>query len=114
MLGVHRRDATHPGDRPSSPRVALRHTTRPRSERCIVSTVAMTRSAWLGSFVVLLVLAAGSTGCASLEPLEGSALGATFPGGPGRTYYLKKSLFGTTILVCDGGPRDAVCFEKPN
>lgn len=63
---------------------------------------------------VLMMVAAGLTGCASLEPLEGTALGANFPGSPGRTYYLKKSLFGTTILVCDGGPQSAVCFEKPN
>jgi len=62
----------------------------------------------------LLALFGGATGCASLQPLEETAMGANFPNSPGRTYYLKKSLFGTRILVCDGGPREAVCFEKPN
>lgn len=74
-------------------------------------------SASLGAlgFVGLMALVGlGATGCATLEPLEGTALGGNFPNAQGRTYYLRKSPFRTTILVCDGGPRDAVCFEKPN
>lgn len=53
-------------------------------------------------------------GCASLQEIEQTPFAANFPSAPGRTYYLKKSMFRTTILVCDAGPRDAVCFEKPN
>lgn len=60
------------------------------------------------------IAAASATGCASLQEIDGTQFGANFPTGPGRTYYLKKSLFRTVILVCDGGPGDAVCFEKPH
>lgn len=60
--------------------------------------------------IVLLLCASG---CASLQEVEGTQLGATFPNAPGRKYFVKKSPFRTTILVCDGGPRDAVCFDKP-
>jgi hypothetical protein len=65
----------------------------------------------LGAFGVL---ATGPlTGCASLQELDQTSYAANFPSGPGRTYYLKKSPFRTTILVCDAGPREAYCFEKP-
>jgi hypothetical protein len=62
----------------------------------------------------VLSCSVGTTACASLTEIERTPFGPNFPPAPGRTYYLKKSLFGTTILVCDAGPRDAVCFEKPN
>jgi len=68
----------------------------------------------LSSFPFLVGLMLGASGCASLQELEGAPLGAQFPSAPGRKYFLKKSPFRTTILVCDGGPREAVCFEKPN
>lgn len=61
-----------------------------------------------------LVVAIGSLGgCASLQELDQTTYAGNFPSGPGRTYYLKKSPFRTTILVCDAGPREAYCFEKP-
>lgn len=63
---------------------------------------------------LLILLAACSAGCASFQELDQTAYAGTFPSSPGRTYYLRRSPFGTTILVCDAGPRDAVCFEKPN
>ncbi len=69
---------------------------------------------WRASPAFLVLLALGATGCSSLQELDGGQLGATFPSAPGRKYFLKKSPFGTSILVCDGGPREAVCFEKPN
>jgi hypothetical protein len=62
----------------------------------------------------LAMLATGSlTGCASLQELDRTSYASNFPSAPGRTYYLKKSPFRTTILVCDAGPREAYCFEKP-
>jgi hypothetical protein len=70
-----------------------------------------------GAFVraaVLFALGIPLVGCASLQELDQTPYAATFPTAMGRTYYLKKSPFGSTILVCDGGPREAVCFEKPN
>ncbi len=60
-----------------------------------------------------LVAVCSTTGCASLQELDQTQYGANFPMRPGRTYYLKKSPFRTTILVCDAGPREAFCFEKP-
>jgi hypothetical protein len=65
-------------------------------------------AAWL--FVPLSFLG----GCASYREAEQTQIGANFPASPGRTYFVRKTPFSTTILVCDGGPRDAVCFEKPH
>ena len=61
----------------------------------------------------LLLLAFASGGCASSLHDPEAAQGAQFPS-PGRTIFLKKSWDGTAILVCEGGPNDAVCYEKPN
>lgn len=63
--------------------------------------------------VSTLFVVGSTTGCASLQELDQTQYGSNFPMRPGRTYYLKKSPFRTTILVCDAGPREAFCFEKP-
>lgn len=39
--------------------------------------------------------------------------GAMFPS-PGRAVFTKKQWDGTRILICEGGPTDAVCYDKPN
>lgn len=62
----------------------------------------------------LVAIALAGAGCASLQEVGQTPHAAHFPAAPGRTYYLKKSPFGSTILVCDAGPSDTVCFEKPH
>ena len=57
----------------------------------------------------LLLLVLGSTGCAST--LEANGEGAS---GPGRAVFIMKQWNGTRILICEGVPTDAVCYEKPN
>jgi hypothetical protein len=60
-------------------------------------------------FVLLATLSVGCTSQLSANP-DG---GAAFPT-PGRAVFTKKQWNGTRILICEGGPNDAVCYEKPN
>lgn len=60
-------------------------------------------------FSLLAVLCVGCTSQLSANP-DG---GAAFPT-PGRAVFTKKQWNGTRILICEGGPNDAVCYEKPN
>ena len=57
----------------------------------------------------LLFALFASVGCAS--SLEANGEG---PASPGRAVFIKKQWNGTRILICEGGPTDAVCYEKPN
>lgn len=58
---------------------------------------------------LLCALLLVSAGCSS----QLSASPNAFPT-PGRAVFTKNQWDGTQILICEGGPSDAVCYDKPN
>lgn len=63
----------------------------------------------VGTLGVLLLTASGCVTIDQLQPTGGQSMGTTF----GRAYFMKKTLFGTRVLVCDVRPSsgDVLCYE---
>lgn len=68
------------------------------------------RSSPVKRLLLLALVGASLVGCSSSLTLNE---GAPFPS-PGRVTYMKKKWNGTRLLICEGGPTDAVCYEQPN
>jgi hypothetical protein len=63
---------------------------------------------------LLLLLPLGSVaGCVSLEQLN-PTMGQSMPPYFGRAYFLKKTPFGSAVLVCDVQPNNSglVCYNS--